>query len=300
MRARRYGWLTAVLLGAAGCATHRVQGPVVDTEIRDLAGSAQAAYQRGDIGRAAQLYARALERARRLDDTRETAGNAYNLALCRMAGGQTAEARALLAQARGLLPAQGAETARTWLADAEAAGREANPDAARRFAQRALDVGADREGRAQARLVLAALAGNALDWADAARLLAAARKDLKGTSAPALQARADGLAAVLAVANSDRVGVAAALERQAGWLREAGDYQAMAEALLGAGLDYRTAGQPQKAYPCLLRAAASLKAAGASARAETAAAAALAVARELSNPDWAAAAEALASEIRRP
>lgn len=299
MSSRHYVCVVAVAL-VAGCASDRVQGPGVDAEVRELAATAATAFQRGDVPRATELYGRALERARRVGDAQETARNAYNLALCRLASGDVDATHALLVQARGLLPARGKVTARTWLADAEAALRAGDPDGARRFATRALEVGADREGCAQARLVLASPGGSAPGPEETAQLLAQARKDLGRSDAPALHARIEGLAASLALASGDVPGAAGALERQARWLSAAGDYGAMAEVLLGAGTHYRAAGRPGDAYPCLMRAAASFKALRAKARAAAAASLAAEAAKEAVHPDWAAAAEALVAEIGRP
>lgn len=293
-------WMTVVLLVSSGCATHRGPTAAVDPALRDLAGSARVAYQRGEVGRASELYGRALERAREVGDAQETASQAYHLALCRLASGRPAESHALLAQARGLLPARGGATARTWLAEAEAALREGKSDEAGRLVQRALASGADREGRAQGNLILATQASEAHNPAESARLLAMARKDLRAAASPALEARAAGLDASLALAGGDAAESAAALERQAEWLRQAGDYRGMAEALLGAGTRYQSAQHPQEAYPCLLRAAASLKAAGDRAKSEVAIAAAQSVARDLKQAEWLAAADALADEIRKP
>jgi len=297
------GVVTGLLAGAlvlGGCTSTKVGQPTVDAVLHDLAGSARASYDQGDIDRAGELYERALDRARLVGDTGEAARNAYNLALCRLARGRATDARALLAEARVGLPSRGAEAARVLLAEAEAARQEGKADDARLLAERALASGADRAGRGQAHLDLADLACGSNDVVSAKRLLSAAEKDLGPSGAPVLQARAAGVAARLAETAGDALAVAVAREREAEWLRQAGNHQAMAIALAAAGESYRKAGQPRKAFPCLWRAAASLKGGGAMTQAGTAAASAVEAAREAGDKDWVTAAEALVTEVRKP
>ncbi len=292
----------AMVLAAllVGCATGRVDKPAVDAEIREMAGSARAAYDRGEISRASELYGRALARARRVDDVFEASRNAYNLALCMAALDRTAEARGLLAQARVALPAKGEAVARIWLAEAEVARRDGGTNDVRVLAQRALEAGPDRVGRVQARLLLAGLACEEGACPAARGLLKEARQDIDLRSDPVLLAQAAAIAVRLAIADGDVEAAAAGREEQAVWLRQAGRYREMAETLLAAGTDYRRAGEPRKAYLCLLRAAASFQGMGAKDQAVKAAAGAVAVARELNEPEWVAAAVALAAEISRP
>ena len=292
------GALVGMLL--AGCSSPKVAQPVADTALHDLAGSALASYEQGGIDRASQLFERALERARLIGDLRETARNAYNLALCRLAQGRTAEAHALLAQARAGLPPQGAEAARVWLAEMQAALHDGLPQEVRADAQRALDAGADPAGRAEARLELADMAYGSNDVVSARRLLAEVGSDLGLAGPPALQARAAGIEAQLAEHEGSAAAAAAAQEREADYWGQAGRYQWMSMALAGAGASYRSAGLPRKAYPCLLRAGASFKAAGDRKHAQDMVTAAVTTAREAGEKDWVTAAEALLAEIGKP
>ncbi len=292
--------LAAAAMLAAGCASQRGRVPPVDAEIRSLAGSAGAAYERGETGRAAELYGRALARARQMDDPGESARNAYNLALCRMAEGRIDEARGLLAQARALLPPKGADAARTWVAEAEAAQRQGLLEDVRRLVQCSLEAGPDGAARAQAHLILVGLECVEGDWPAARKGLDAARRELRRLDAPELQARAEGLAARLARAAGDGAGAGAALERQAEWLKQAGRFPNMAAALAAAGEAYRAAGLSRQAYPCLMRAAASLKGQGNAKAATPAAMAALSIAQALNEAEWAAAATALTAELMTP
>lgn len=300
MKAGLVAGLLAGAVALAGCTSAKVGPPAVDTVVHDLAGDALASYEQGDIDRADQLYERALERARLVGDLHETARNAYNLALCRLARGRTAEARALLAEARAGVPPQGAEAARLWLAEVQAAQHDGKLEEARQDAQRALDAGADRAGRAQARLELAGMACDSNDVATARLMLAAAAGDLGSSSMPMLHARAARVAARVAEHDGDAAASAVARERGAEWLRQAGDFRAMAQELAAAGDAYRMAGQPRNAFPCLLRAAASFKAGGAPAQARAAATGAEAAARDAEEKAWMAAAEALLAEIGKP
>lgn len=293
-------WLVAGVLAGAGCASSRGRGVAVDAEIKDMAGSAAVAYARGETARAAALYERALARARLVDATDEVSRNAYNLALCRMAQGRIDEARGLLMQARVLMPVRGADTARAWVAEAEAAQRQGRLDEVAGLLQHSMDAGADAAGRAQVHLMLSSSACSASNWPAAREALGSARRDLRRIEAPELEARAEGIAAQLALTDGNVAGAAAALERQAGWLKSGGRFDEMAATLAMAGESYRTAGLTRQAYPCLMRAAAGLKALGRHQAAASAVQGALTVAQALNEPEWVAAARALTAEIGTP
>jgi tetratricopeptide (TPR) repeat protein len=291
--------LAAAVIAGAGCASGRGPTVPVDAVVRELAGSARVAYERGEAARAAELYQRALARARLVDDADESARNAYNLALCRMAEGKPDETRGLLAQARALLPPHGAEIARTWLAEAEAAVSQGLLEDARSLVGRGLEAGADAAGRAQAHLLLARLACGTAEWQIARAELSSARRAMGRSEVPELRARAEGIVARVARANGEAAAAAAALERQAGWFKRAGRFGDMAGALMEAGEGYRTAGLSPQAYVCLMRAAASLKAQDRD-KALIAAMTALSVAQALKAPEWEAAASGFIAEIKAP
>lgn len=302
MKALRWIGMALMLAWCGGCVSGGAGGPAIDEQVRDLAGSAQEAYRRGDVARAEALYARALERARLIGDRQETGRNAYNLALCHIARGDAEGARRLLDQARALVSSKGPEMARLWLAEAESCrgGGRAGDGAA--LAQRALDAGAGGPERAQARLLLAEGALEAGDGESARRMLDMARKDLRGVpeAEPVLMARAEAVAAQLARTQGRTADEAAAREAQAGWLRQAGCYRDMAAALLEAGRSYREAGRSIQACRCLLAGAASLKASGNRDGARAATQEAIALARESGDAESLAAAESMAAEIGRP
>lgn len=261
MRACIIAGFAAVLFGA-GCATRH--GAPLDAELKQRAAGARACYERGDLDRAAELYAQALARARLVDAGDETARCAYNLALCRIGQGRNAEAGRLLDQAGALAGERGALTVPVLLAQAEAARGSAKPQDCRQRAERALALAADDAARLQAWVLLAEaeLAEGKLDAAAGQYRHAKAR--VGALSSPALRARLEAVGARLAGERPDLVKEPAGmlLERRAEALREAGQFPAMAGALEAASGAHERAGNAARAFGCAVRGAQSFWAAG--------------------------------------
>ncbi len=93
-------WFCLFLLAAlAGCRTPPPP-PRLDPEIEREVATGRRAYAAGAVERAAESFARALQRARLIDDNAEIARDAYNLAACLAAQQKWADAAARLDEAQ--------------------------------------------------------------------------------------------------------------------------------------------------------------------------------------------------------
>ncbi len=259
---RRIGSLlcAAALLWQSGCATAGRQA--ADPEIIRLSQAAHAAYAAGLSSKAAALYSQALERSRLADAPGEAARNAYNLGLCRMAAGETAEALRLFQEACVLLEPESPGLDLVLAAGAEAAMRTGDCAAAQVMAGRAVALSHDRTARCQASLVMAEIAAGEGNWSAAKRSYATACAGGDEGMPPSLCARREAIAARLMAGGALQGDVAGALQRQAEYLRTAGLYREMAAALESAGDALRDSGRHEAAFGCYERAARSLHAGG--------------------------------------
>ena len=249
-----------IVVGLAGCSTPKPS--TLDPEIKLFAESASGAYQRGEVNRADGLYQKALQRARLIDAQSEIVRNAYNLALCRLLEGKLTEANSLLKQASALSGDKGLEYSRILLAEAEVARLSGNLSESQQLAREAVVAGVDREGRMHALLLQgeaefgSGRVRNAVDFYKEARSLVTAR-----TSA-LLGARLDELAIRLTQAKLLTADEAGLQVSRAEWLKEAGQFKLMVVALECAAERYEKDSRWSDAYPCRIRAAQSLFAAG--------------------------------------
>ncbi len=254
--------LSCILAGMlmAGCATPKRDG--YDPDIKAAAESAQVALQRGELDRADALYSKALDRARLTDNRNEVVRNTYNLALCRMSAGQLGDARNLLVQARSLTTGRGVVASRILLAEAEVARLAGAGPVSEQLARQAMAAGADRDGQVQAWL----LQGEA--WLLAGQLQssrdcydAAVKASSKATPA-AVRARLEGLAAGLVQARVLTGSVAVLQLSRAEWLKKAGQFSEMVQALQAAATAFELESKWAEAFDCRIRVAQSLQAAG--------------------------------------
>lgn len=253
-------------VGLAGCGTVRVA--TLDPVIRNYADNARSAYESGRTEKAAELYARAMERAGLIDSPEEVGRNAYNLALCQIAMGKPAEAQKWLRQAKlsfGNKP--GPALAKVMVADAEAARLGGRSVEAVAQAQAALSHGAESAEKIQAELLLAEIALQQGDMKAGEKHYRKALYRVSKETTPPVRARLEGVAAQLIQSSAMKGDAAACLERRANWLKEAGDYTRMGESLKAAGAAYAVTGRAAAAFELLVRGAASLKAAGQTAQA---------------------------------
>lgn len=266
-----------VCLACAGCGTARVAVP--DIQLRNYVEKAQAAHDEGQEAQAAELYGKALARARLMALPEEAGRNAYNQAVCRMALGQPDEALSLLRESRLLLAGSAQERARACVAEAEVERTLGAPSNAWMMASAALADGAAGDVL-RAQVLLAELQTDAGKYEDARAGYRTALKHVDDRTAPGVLARLDALAVRLIRAGAVKGDAAALLERRAQWLRMAGQYRTMAETLVEAGRAYTEAGHDQQALRCWFSAARSFEAMGQHAQAKAVAATAVELARK--------------------
>lgn len=126
MKNDRELWITAASIVVAGlfvqgCMTRSPEVLPNDPELRRAAEGGKSAYQVGSLAAAVELYGRALQRARILDDRGAIAANAYNLAVCLAAGQRLAEAKAAIQEARSESDPGSMQEALTYLVEARIA-----------------------------------------------------------------------------------------------------------------------------------------------------------------------------------
>jgi tetratricopeptide (TPR) repeat protein len=134
--------LLLAALFASACAT-APRPPPVDPAIAQYSSSARAAFERGDAGRAASFYEKALQHARARDERAEIAGLAYNLAACRILLGRTDGVAALLVEAREERRRAGVPADDLDLLDANRLRTEGQPAEARALALRVAENAKD-------------------------------------------------------------------------------------------------------------------------------------------------------------
>lgn len=256
------GGVTSLALAGVltGCAT--TGNGLIDPEVKLLAGSAAAAYQRGEMDRADDLYRRARQRAQLIDDSGEVARNTYNLALCRIATGRLDEARSLLKQAGALTGNRGPDASRILLAEAEVSRLSGDDAGSSRLACEALSAGADREGRVQSLLLQgeAEVAGRRMT--EAVKHFKAAEAGATDHTPALIRARIE-LLAVRLIREKQLSGDEASRQvSRAQWLKKAGQYRMMVQALDGAAQCYEQESRWSEAFQCRIRAAQSLMVAG--------------------------------------
>jgi len=252
-------WLAPVLL-MAGCTTPPPRG--YDPEIKVAAEAAQAAFHRGEVARADDLYVKALVRARLTDNRDEIVRNAYNVALCRMISGKQDEAQHFLAQARALAGERGLMTARILLAESEAARLAGKgPDSAE-WARQALAAGPDKEGQVQSWLLQGEAGYQSGQLPLALDCFRAASKRVTGDTPAAVQARLKELEAGLVQARLLSGSVALLQMSRVEWLKKAGQPREMVKAFQAAALAWEQESKWGEAFDCRFRAARSLQASG--------------------------------------
>ncbi|HSV13629.1 MAG TPA: hypothetical protein VLI90_05180, partial [Tepidisphaeraceae bacterium] len=250
---------------SAGCGSPPVKHPPPqDPDLEVFNATARLEFDRGSLGPAAASYARALDRARMMDDAAAIATAAYNLAVCRAALGDYPAARMLLDEADREARRSNLSTADVYLALARIALLEHDPTATARLSDAVLNPEArpDTEQRAQAHVLhgLAACdlsdAGLAKQQLDAARSLAATVKD------PALDASVWALSAAVHLLAHDWAAAAADFDREADLRRTMHQYRELERALTKAGRAFAAVGDHREAADRLYRAARAAAARG--------------------------------------
>lgn len=252
--------LLAVLLAA--CGSTRPPEPR-DPALHDYAAAARDAYEQGNSAVAADLYARALDRARLADADADVADHAYNRALCLADLGDLDAARTLLKESRSAFARAGLDDADAALAEARLSCMAHDAAGAREAALALLARKPSAALRAEALVLLGEIACAEGDAAEARRALSeAAAIRLDPASDQLALSHVRRLAGSVAVLEKDFAEAARLCDEEASLAREARSYGAMAEALERAGDAHRAAGDPAAAAERYYRAGRSRLAAG--------------------------------------
>jgi tetratricopeptide (TPR) repeat protein len=251
--------IVLALLAHVGCATSPT-APRKDKELSRTSDLARAAFEDGATARAIDLYRKALNRARAMDDATEIGNAAYNLALCHILLGQLDQASALLAEAKAAFQRSGSNPADVLLLEATVAQRQGKLEQALSLADQVLSASPDENDLFQATLLKGTIACQQDDPARARTALAEADKHHIANAA--LLAAKERLAGNLFLLEGNPAEAAAAVDRAAAVFQKAKHYRDMALTLRRAGEAYREAGDTQRAEDRLFRAQRSLAAQG--------------------------------------
>lgn len=262
-RGARVAVVMVLLVWLAGCKTPGPKRPA-DPEMVRVTSAASQAFARGSLEQAARLYARALRRARAMDDAVEIGNNAYNLAACMVRLESCDEARVLLVEAKREFERAGRETSPVVLLEAKAARLMGQLDDAVALADRLLQSpkAAGAAYRLQAELLKVEVACDRADPLAARLALSKAAKTAEDANDAVLGADLAGVEARVFLLENAAAKAAAAFDRQAEANRKTGRYREMALALGNAGRAYLDAGILIPAGERFYRAARSLYAQG--------------------------------------
>lgn len=268
VRGSGFSVLLALALLLAGCGGPRsATGPAVkrDAYYHRMITSGHAAFERGDIGRAAELYENAWVRARMMDRPAEIGASAYNLALCRIALGNMESGRDLLREARAELRRAGESGVDTLIAEAEVERRLGDQEAAWTLTDEvleALDRLRARAFRVQTHSLRVLIALDRGDPETATKELALAEREVRRDTAPRLNARLAESRGRLRLAEGRVLQAAQAFDEETLFYRDEGRYPDMARAMVRAAAAYQEGGDVWMAVDRFYRAARHYAASG--------------------------------------
>lgn len=276
---RRKTMLTIGLLGIAamfsGCAGGGSGKGISDEPMRLAQESGEAGLMSGDFVTAAARFEEALNRASLLDNGLAVARYRYQLAVCRMAQGQVAEAELLLKRARqeALVAGDAGLAARADGSAARLALDQGKIDESERLARGALDrLVADAPVRlaADLRLVLAEAALRRNEAKRAREELSAAVKTWGKTGPdPVFKALVEGIQGRLLRLDGDAAGAARIFDRESGYWRGAKRFTDLAACLERSARAWKDAGDASGAAQRMYRAARIRAALGQTAKSRT-------------------------------
>jgi len=286
----------AIVAWLPGCIPNH--GPTGDRELRAAATAAQLAFGEGRLGLAAQMYDRALLRARAMDDSPAIADAAYNLAACLTEMGNYQQARDTLDEALAEARRSGGRVIDVLLVKATLARLQKKPSEVFAVAAQVLSHHPPPTAaeRSQAYLVEAEAACDADDSHAAARYLA--QVNVAALSSAPLQARLAEARGRIAVLNKDWKGAATEFDRAAELWRGARRYSSMSHDLGHAADAYAAGGLIGFAADRYYRAARSAFGLGDAVASVKLIASARAAAKAAGVVDLVARADALAAEIK--
>jgi tetratricopeptide (TPR) repeat protein len=257
----RRSFVALALLTLAGCATSPTSTvPHRDRELSRTSNLARVAFEEGATAKAIDLYGKALNQARAMDDAAEIGNAAYNLALCHIIMGQLDQASASLAEAKAAFERGGSIPTDVLLLEATIAQRQGRLEQALSLADQVLSTSPDENDLVQATLLKGTIACEQDDPARARAALAEA--DQYHVTDAALLAARERLAGNIFLLKNNPAEAATAFDRAATLFQVAKHYRDMALTLRRAGEAYREAGDVQRAEDRLSRAKRSLAAQG--------------------------------------
>jgi len=260
MNALPFGLALLLAFCGTGCAGPDAV-PRIDPQYGALVDAAEARYAAGQIEKAAHSYARALQRARAMDDAAAIGDCAYNLAACVLSAGDLDKARNYLLEARRAMERSGRPALDVLFLEAQVARLQNRTGDAAALCDRILILAADDGDPTwpfQVYLFEARLACDAGEKRTARQKLDVASDLLEEIDDPHLRARAALVTGEVLLLEGSHGEAARSFEAQATNLREAGRYHDMACGLLRAGGAFLDADEPVRAADCLFRAARSL------------------------------------------
>lgn len=242
MRTLNVSGLLALLLALAGswmttgCGTARPARPTVtrDAYYHRMITSGHAAFERGDITRAADLYENAWIRARVMDRAEAIGTAAYNLAISQMILGDVDQAHKLLLEAEHEFRRAEDPGVDVRLAQVEVAFRRAQYAEAWALTEALLpDLSGRRlqDDRVQVHTVRALLAGQEDDWERMVEAVDAAESAVHRATSFLLRARLAEAQGRLALGQERWLDAATVFDREAVYYRNAGRFVDMAVAL---------------------------------------------------------------------
>ena len=288
----------AGLLVLAGCtsAPKPTPGPV-DPMLAQWTQSAQQAFALRSYDRSARFYELALQRARAMDLAPEVGKQAYNLAAALHLDGRSTEALPYVAEADGEFRRLRKDRGPVLLLRARAQRATGATEDARRTLDELLILGTEREVQCQGWLLVGQIEADAGHAEECEKALKRARAFL--TDAPALRAGVAMLAGRLALLKDDARNASLEFDKEAEFMRRAGRFADMAQALSRAGEAFAAQGGTELAANRFYRAARSWHGQGDTVNALRAVERALAQAPAGETPPWAEELAVLFEEIRR-
>lgn len=252
--------LTLCLIVAVGSACRSPRPAGGPAEVRDayfhrMITSGHAAFQRGDIARAAELYENAWVRAQVMDRPAMLAASAYNLALCQIALGELDAGYQLLRSAYAEMVRIKDPGVDALIAKAEVLRRLNRSEEAWAVSDRLLAESAPRPVRLQNHSLRALLALDVNNGEKAELELEQAHRQVRRQTPVRLLARVAEVEGRLALYNDDRESAAAAFDRAAMLYRDEGRFPDMARVLADAADLYAEMGSRHEAVDRYFRAA---------------------------------------------
>jgi hypothetical protein len=230
-----------------------------DLRIVQATNAAQTAFDQGDLGSAANLYQRALDRARALDASNSIVDAAIALAICKTESGDDSSAAPLLLEAGYESDrAGGYRHDEVTLLRARLAYRQKQLDQARTLATALVaDPKASMTVRAQAHVLLGELACDDANAVAADKELAAATIPASANPPPMLAADSNRLQGRVELLHGQAAKAGQAFDREAETCGQMGIERRVTAALGRAGDAYAAAGQRNDAADRYYRAARS-------------------------------------------